>query len=124
MGVRPRARQMVHAVSDAEILRLLKEGAYKVSLEDGTVIGRRGKPITPWEKNNHLLVRLYDGGKARSVSLGKLVWMAATGEEVPKGFEVHHRNLNSGDNSWVNLIVLHELDHRKFHAEETDELPF
>lgn len=51
--------------------------------------------------------------------------MQCTGQPIPKGYEVHHRNEDPLDNSFDNLICLHPLDHSKLHHQTTDEdVPF
>ena len=48
--------------------------------------------------------------------------MSHTYEIPPDNWEIHHLDNNPQNNSWSNLILLHPLDHLKFHTKE--ELPF
>ncbi len=122
-----RNRNLVHAVDDAAVLRLVrgKGRAYTVDATAGTVTNKKGRTLTPFVKAGHLFVRLYLNGKRRGIALGKLVWMSVTGVEVPKGFDIHHEDENPENNGWPNLYCLHRDDHGKRHAPAPgDPAPF
>ena len=115
-------------LSCREILNLFKKGYYSVDPDTGTVYGQRGQAITPFPCNGYLFVRLYfDGDFKRVMAVHKLVWMWVTKAPIPRSFEVHHDDENPLNNAWVNLICLHELDHRKVHDKRGTgeaEIPF
>lgn len=111
-----------YRLSDGQVLALLKSGRYRVDVADGAVYGRRGR-VKPFLTEGRLFVRLYSGDHARVIALAKLVWMAGSGRKVPRGWEVHHRDEDRGNDSWDNLICLFKLDHRKLHRGD-DFIPF
>lgn len=45
----------------------------------------------------------------------ELVWLEATGEPVPPGHVIHHKNGNSKDNSLLNLQLMTIGDHNRLH---------
>ncbi len=110
-------------LTQREIVRLLKHKYYVVDDETAQVLGPGRKEITPFEDDGRLFVRLYWCNKRRAISLSRLVWLSITLQPIPPKFEVHHRNENTSDNSWSNLLCIHKLDHQKLHK-ETEEIPF
>ena len=48
-----------------------------------------------------------------------LVWWKNTGQIVPDGHEIHHKNHDGKDNRFDNLTLLPSIQHRKIHATET-----
>lgn len=126
----PRYRPVM---TDAEVLKLLRAGVYRVNLETGVVYGPTDKALAaePRGRGEYLFVRLYavirGVPKAKAIAVQRLVWMAATGEVIPPGFEVHHEDEETQSNAFSNLLCLHKLDHRKKHRHrvESDEpIPF
>lgn len=103
-------------LSDKDILTLLKHGVYRVDLERGEVFNEHGKELQYrrcGKSQEYLCVRLYSAPKMREIGVARLVWMAGTKRRIPKGFEVHHRNGDTEDNSFLNLFCLYCVDHRK-----------
>ncbi len=47
-----------------------------------------------------------------------LVWWQNTGEVVPPGYEIHHKDKNKQHNVFDNLELLSSEEHRKLHATE------
>jgi hypothetical protein len=129
MGLRSVARRsanrpgVVHAVPDEEVLVLLETGVYKICPETAVLTNGKGRVIAPWDFDGYLFVRLYSGGRCRSIHLGKLVWMSVTKCVVPAGWEVHHVDGDTRNNHWENVECLHELDHKKKHRSSA-EVPF
>lgn len=119
-------------ITDEGVLILLKSGKYRVDTNTGTVYNRKGRPLKPFShissKSKHLFIYLfYNGDSRRGISLGKLVWMAATESTVPEGWEVHHEDGDPTNNKFSNLFCLHPLDHRKVHhwtPSPEEEIPF
>lgn len=63
------------------------------------------------QTGNYLSVILRDGkGKFRSTRLHVLVAESFIGE-IPKGYQVHHKNRNKQDNRVENLEILHPCKH-------------
>lgn len=111
-------KQYKERLTDRDILKLLHLGRYKVDLDTGEVFQGNGKPLKAYEGNEekHLWVRLYGFKKRKAIAVHRLVWLAGAGRPIPKGFQIHHRNLDTQDNRWSNLFCLHERDHRKLHS--------
>lgn len=116
------------------VLRVLLSGStYQVDLEEGEVYsGKTGKPLfryygepTPpdllddsfkTESNLHPWVRIYVNGNYMPLPLSHVIWMTGNRRVVPRGFHIHHRNINPNDNRFINLYALSDKDHRKLHA--------
>lgn len=114
--------------TDDDVLYLLNQDAYTVCLETATVTSPRGRIIVPRTEGNgseeYLFVRLYFSRAERKIALHKLVWMAGTRSLVPENFEVHHRDNDTRNNSFINLMAIHKIDHKKIHADDPAEIPF
>jgi hypothetical protein len=119
------------------VLAFLKAGEYTVDPATGTVFGRRGRPLRGFDFTKkkdgpvYTFVRIYgfyEGRyRVRTVPRSHVVWVSQTGCLVPDGWEVHHRDRDTQNDAWLNLICLHPLDHKKLHAaDESDdgEIPF
>lgn len=133
MRVKPRGPRYRPVMTLAEVLGVLKSGRYRVDCESGVVYGPRGEVATtsPRGRGGYLFVHLYAviGGvrKRKTIAVSRLVWMAGTGERVPKGFEVHHEDEETQSNAFANLLCLHKLDHRKKHSDSVnceEPIPF
>lgn len=117
-------------MTSQEVLGLLRSGTYRVDVETGGVFGRKGEPVTPYASGSkgYLFVRLYavirGQRKTKTIAVQRLVWMAATGEPIPAGFEVHHEDEEVQSNGFENLLCLHRLDHRKKHRASEEPVPF
>lgn len=112
-------------MNQRDILRAIRV-AYVVCTDTGAVRRRaNNRPVRPYVANDegHLYVRLYFMGRRKSMAVHRLVWMAATGVTIPYGFEIHHRDEDTQNNQFSNLLCLHRLDHQKFH-ENVVEVPF
>ena len=70
-----------------------------------------------------LRVDLRYKNKRRSVNVSHLVWMDNTHKVIPQDFEIHHRDEDSSNNSWNNLLCVHSLDHQKLHNSESIDAP-
>ena len=114
-------------ITDTEILSLLINGTYRVDLETGKVYGRLGVEIVQESSgrySEYLSVRVKTRGTRRKVQVSLLVWMAGTLSQKPMTWEIHHRDGNTHNNAFTNLLCLHPTDHRKLHYLEESELPF
>lgn len=110
-----------------ELLQLVKKGPYTFDIDEGVICNKHGKQLKAYtNEEGHMFVRVYWKGKRKACAVHRLIWMAATGCTIPKKFEIHHRDTDVAHNSFENLMCVHELDHRKFHAEhyEDDDIPF
>lgn len=114
-------------MTDADVLALLKCGAYRVDVHTGEVFTRGGAPACIDHSGKRQLrasvILQAPGGKRRKIAVGKLVWMAATGTTIPDGWHVHHVNENRFDNRFANLMCVHTLDHAKLHAASEAPIP-
>lgn len=114
-------------ISDSEVLEYLKAGLFRVDLDTSEVFNRNGQKLTfeiHGRDSAYHSVRIKVNGKRRKIRVALLVWMAGTLSVKPVGYEVHHRDLNSLNDSFVNLLCLHPVDHRKIHSEICSEVPF
>lgn len=112
-------------ISDEEILTFLREGLYRVDIENAKVYGKDGieiKQESSGDRGTYRCIRIKNKGKRRKIAVHTIVWMAGTDSVKPKGWQVHHRDEDSRHNAFKNLMCLHPLDHTKFH--ETDDTPF
>jgi hypothetical protein len=54
--------------------------------------------------------------------------MIGNKRSVPKGFHVHHRDTDTTNNRFENLIAMSEVDHKKLHGRSLlaveDDVPF
>jgi len=111
-------------MTQREVLKLLKSGAYTVDLEAGTVNGRNGKPLKTYRNNDdgdegkYFFVALYDAGtgKRKDIAVHRLVWMVGNNRTIPRDFEIHHHNGDTEDNAFNNLFALSPIDHSKLHG--------
>lgn len=113
-------------LSQKEIIGLLKAGVYEI---DPVTCEFRsgGKVIKPWvgPEDGRAWCRLYHQGKRKQILRARLVWMSQTLCVVPKNWEVHHQDSDPRNDSWDNLLCLHQVDHRKVHQDcRQEELPF
>lgn len=113
-------------MSDLDIFELLNLQAYTLNPDTGEINSNpRGRVKQSYDEDGYAFVRIHSGKKRKNISVSKLVWMWMTRCLVPNGFQIHHRDEDRTNNSWPNLICLHQLDHRKFHTkEEMEEIPF
>ncbi|USS93996.1 HNH endonuclease (plasmid) [Fructilactobacillus ixorae] len=63
----------------------------------------------------YLSSRLIDGKRPR---LHRYVYELETGNNIPNGFHVHHKDHNKDNNDISNLILLSEHDHEHLHAHD------
>jgi hypothetical protein len=80
--------------------------------------------VKPFTSHGYEFIRLYDVDKVKTIGVARLVWIVATGCEVPGQFEIHHWDRDRKNNAFGNLLCVHKLDHKKLHALDDDEVPF
>lgn len=68
----------------------------------------------------YLGVVLYLNGKRHTKRMNRLVWETFVGE-IPKGYDVHHKNHIRTDNRLENLELIEDGEHSKMHYEENKE---
>lgn len=106
-------------LTNRDIIKLLRHKVYAIDPDTGTVSQGWGdfKTLRPYvgNKEGHLFIRLYFGGKRKTIAVSRLVWMAVTLCPIPPEFEIHHRDEQPDNNNWRNLLCYHKLDHRKIH---------
>lgn len=114
-------------VTEEAILDAIRDGTFAVNLDTGAV-SSRGRVLRPFSNrtDRRQFVRLHLAGRRRGIAVARLVWMAATLQLIPEGWEVHHQDENPGNDAWGNLLALHPLDHRKKHGQAAtdDDVPF
>lgn len=110
----------------ANVRQLFREGVYYLG-EDNQVISKRTKkPLFQYTNQTPTgtpYVRLFSKDAYGCFAISRIIWTVATGEDIPKGWEVHHRDGNPLENDFNNLLCLHPVDHKKVHT-EADEIPF
>ena len=108
----------------AHLLEAVDTGQYIVDLEKGTIVSKRTKRQTfifnhVWPPNpnqlGHWFTRLYYKGTVLCTSRARIIWMVGHRRAIPEGFEIHHDNEDSEDDSFDNLICIYNLDHKKLH---------
>lgn len=108
-----------------DLLEFVKKGPYLIDIDEGIIYNSRGHELSTYANDDgHLFVRIYWNGKRKAIAVHRLVWMAATKSTIPEKFQVHHRDGDTENNSFTNLMCVHEMDHRKFHEEHYEEIPF
>lgn len=112
-------------IAEADILDAVQAGRFVVDVEAGEVITAAGRQLVVFSNRTDCrrFVRLHFDGRRRGIAVARLVWMARTGQLIPDGWEVHHRDENPGNDAWGNLICLHPDDHRKLHGQAADDEP-
>lgn len=68
----------------------------------------------------YLGVVLYLNGKRHPKRMNRLVWETFVGD-IPKGYDVHHKNHIRTDNRLENLELIEDGEHSKMHYEENKE---
>lgn len=114
----PEAGPAADPITEARILDAILAGVVTVDTEAGTV-SARGRELKTFSNrtDRRRFVRLHLDGKRRGIAVARVVWMAATGQLIPDGFEIHHDDKDPGNDAWGNLLCLHTLDHRKMHGQ-------
>ena len=118
-------RRYTTRLTDEQIVELFTNHIFHVDIDLAIVTNLvTGNQMTPYIGNTegHRFVRIYYNQSRRTTALHRLVWMFATLTPIPTGWEIHHRDSDTSHNAFSNLLCLHQLDHRKLHAET--ELPF
>lgn len=131
MKIKQRGPRYRPIMSIKEVVQLLKLNVYHIDTECGVVTNQKGKQLTPYVGNDegHLFIRIYHTfdsvKKVKTIAVHRLVWMVVTQQPIPYGFEIHHRDEDTKNNAWDNLLCVHALDHKKLHGVVTEEeIPF
>lgn len=118
-------------LSNDDVLRLLRDGAYWVDEETGIVYGQKGQPLSQFtggRSKQVACVCLHEQGRRRVLTAHSLVWISVTGEFPPPRFEIHHDDEDPTNNTWHNLYCMHPNDHDKLHGRRLrgndDSTPF
>lgn len=120
--VSKRGRRWRGSITNQELLYLLEQKILIVDLATAklyklgkeivpTIVGREGVNGTRYR------FEICHDGKKRTICRSRMVYMAGSGFEIPRGFEVHHLNEDRYDDRWNNLVMLTEADHRKIHCQ-------
>lgn len=132
LGILPMAnKRHPDRLTQWKIIKLFRDGVYRVDLDEGIIFGRNGKPLSAnvGNEEGHLFVQLYDMPGCKKIALHRLVWMIGAGHPIPTKWEVHHEDRDVKNCRWPNLFCLHPKDHHKVHngwnvEEDDDEIPF
>lgn len=73
--------------------------------------------------NGKIYTQNKDGHYRHDSLLHRDVWTYFNGE-IPRGYVIHHRNVNKSDNRIENLQMLTNSEHRKLHNELASNQPF
>ena len=69
-------------------------------------------------KHDYCSVNLYAGGKRKSYSMQRLVYMAFHHVKVNKGFDIHHIDGDKTKNTVDNLMLVTKEEHMRLNAIE------
>lgn len=82
-------------LTDEEILDLLRDGVIWVV---GTQVFSRGRQkVEDIFHRGYRHVRIYHDNKRKSIAKHRLIWMAANGQVIPPGCEIHHSKGKSNE---------------------------
>lgn len=81
------------------------------------------KPNHPDKRCHYFRLRGRPRGSKLSTYLHRQVWIDNKGE-IPKGFQIHHKDHNPANNSIENLECISLRDHLKEHAKEREKWAF
>ncbi len=120
-----RPKRKWRQLTQADIIKLFREGVYTVDLEKGIVSsGHTGKPLKikvggrpdpNGQKEDRQFYELHYKDQRRKIAVSVCIWIVGSGRPVPDGFEIHHRDRDYHNNGWSNLFALFRLDHKKLH---------
>lgn len=68
--------------------------------------GNRRKIKSCKQKSGYEVVSIKLNGKSKLFYTHRIVWMAVTGQDIPKGYQVNHKDYNRGNNKFSNLEIL------------------
>lgn len=60
----------------------------------------------------------------RNLPRSHAIWMYGTQTLIPKGWQIHHEDLDPENDSFDNLFCFHPKDHQKKHRKTNEETPF
>lgn len=113
--------------SEQIILDRLAAGTLRVDLETGVVeVLHPHHSVWPgqWREphmkpsgrtDQYRVFKLYLKNSRREVRLHRAVWIAGTGELIPDGCEIHHKDEDPENNAYSNLELLESEQHRNHH---------
>ncbi len=47
------------------------------------------------------------------------IWEKAHGKEIPKGYQIHHKDFNPENNNPENLVCIRREEHKRIHGHDT-----
>lgn len=110
------------SITDEEIIDLIIDGTIVVDLRAATVTcrGRQLKATlmgTEGKNGTRYRFEIRHNGRKRTIVRHKIVYIAATLQVIPEGYELHHIDFNRYNDAFHNLILLTIEDHRKIHGQ-------
>lgn len=90
---------------------------YEIDIENGTIYSyKRNCFIGHINKNNgYVSVTLHsDNGIQKTIKAHRIIWETAYGD-IPKGYDIHHKDHNRTNNSISNLEMIEHSTHRSNH---------
>lgn len=112
---------VARSITDDELLELLVCGILEVDIKTAEV-KCRGKLLKPTivgtaEVNGtRYRLSIRSEGRKRSIVRSRLVYMAATLQVIPEGYELHHVDGDRYHDSFHNLVLITIEDHLKLHG--------
>lgn len=112
--LRGHKKRVRSGLSDEDILQAVRDGKYRVDVDDATVYSRITNSFLTIHHRTHRdgtqrgtyrFVEFSIRGQKKKVALHRLVWMVANGRVTPDGHDVDHR-YSQEDDSISNLRLL------------------
>lgn len=103
-----------------EMKEVLGFSRYSVNVEEGTIYDKDRKSYlknTPNQTGYVYVNMVNDIGKSERIAAHRVVYMAHTGESIPKGFHVHHEDRVRTNNSISNLRLITHSENMKLRGE-------
>lgn len=113
-------------ISDTDVLDMLIDGTLLVDIQTAAVTSRgvllkpeltvqSQRPGTRTGMPRYRIRFRLSGNRRRWIVRAKLVYMAATLQVIPDGYEIHHIDGDRFNDAYHNLALLSIEDHKKFH---------
>lgn len=99
-----------------EMKEVLGFSRYSVNVEEGTIYDKEREIYlknTPNQTGYVYVNMVNDIGKPERLAAHRIVYMAHTGESIPRGFHVHHDNRDRTNNSISNLRLITHSENMK-----------
>lgn len=98
-------------------MQLKNYSNYEIDIEKGTIYSKKRKCYMGHinKDNGYISVTLHnDSGEQKTIKVHRIIWETANGE-IPKGYDIHHKDKNRTNNSISNLEMIKSSIHRGNH---------